>query len=68
MTQAAELLKEQRDTMVLANKGYDSQALIDTFESQDCAAVIPSKTNTKNPRKIDNWHYKERFLVEAFLS
>lgn len=68
VTQAAELLKEQRNTTILADKGYDSQALIDTLERQDCSAVIPSKTNAKNPRKIDNWHYKERFLVEAFFS
>lgn len=68
VTQAAELLKEQRDTMILADKGYDSQALIDTLESQGCSAVIPSKINAKNPRKIDLWHYKERFLVETFFS
>jgi len=68
VTQAAELLKERRNTMILADKGYDSQALIDTLERQDCSAVIPSKINAKNPRKIDNWHYKERFLVETFFS
>jgi transposase len=66
--QAAELLKEQRNTTILADKGYDSQALIDTLENQDCSLVIASKINAKNPRKIDNWHYKERFLVEAFFS
>jgi transposase len=68
VTQAAELLKEQRDTVVLADKGYDSQALVDTLESQGCTAVIPSKKNAKNPRKIDGEQYKERFLVEAFFS
>lgn len=68
VTQAAELLKEQRNTTVLADKGYDSQALIDTLENQECSAVIPSKVNAKKPRKIDNWLYKERFLVEAFFS
>lgn len=68
ITQAAELLKEQRDTIVLADKGYDSQALVDTLESQGCIATIPSKKNAKNPRKIDKEQYKERFLVEAFFS
>ena len=68
VTQAAELLKEQRNTTILADKGYDSQALIDTLKRQDCSAVIPPKINAKNPRKIDFWHYKERFLVEAFFS
>ena len=68
VTQAAELIKEQRNTTVLADKGYDSQELIDTLENQECYAVIPSKINAKTPRKIDNWQYKERFLVEAFFS
>tara|TARA_Y100001968_G_C19428318_1_gene755636 strand:+ start:62 stop:229 length:168 start_codon:yes stop_codon:yes gene_type:complete len=40
----------------------------DTLESQNCCAVIPSKTNAKHPRKIDHWYYKERFLVGAFFS
>ena len=58
----------RKATMILADKGYDSQVLVDTLESQCCSAVIPSKINAKNPRKIDFWHYKERFLVEAFFS
>lgn len=68
LTQAAELLKEQRDTVVLADKGYDSQALVDVLERQGCTPVIPSKINAKRPRKIDNEQYKERFLIEAFFS
>ena len=68
VTQAAELLKEQQNTVVLADKGYDSQVLVDMLENQGCTVVIPSKKNAKNPRKIDNEQYKERFLVEAFFS
>lgn len=68
ITQAAELLKEQYDTVVLADKGYDSHALVELLESQNCSAVIPSKRNAKNPRNIDHELYKERFLVEAFFS
>lgn len=68
ITQAAELLKEQRNTSVLADKGYDSQEFIDTLEKQGCSAVIPSRKNAKNPRNIDKELYKERFLVEAFFS
>lgn len=68
ITQAVELLKEQRDTVVLADKGYDSQALIDTLENQGCTATIPSKKNAKSPREIDKEQYKERFLIEAFFS
>ena len=43
ITQAAELLKDHRDTVVLADKGYDSQSLIDTLASQGCIGAIPSK-------------------------
>lgn len=68
ITQAAELLKEQRNTTVLADKGYDSQELIDKLEKQGCTAVIPSRKNSKNPRNIDKELYKERFLVETFFS
>ncbi|HAT9734583.1 TPA: IS5-like element ISLpn10 family transposase, partial [Legionella pneumophila subsp. pneumophila] len=53
ITQAAELLKEQHDTIVLADKGYDSQELIDTLHHQRCSPVIPSRKNSKYPRKID---------------
>ncbi|HBD7315635.1 TPA: IS5 family transposase, partial [Legionella pneumophila] len=68
ITQAAELLQEQHDTVVLADKGYDSQALIDTLEEQGCSAVIPSRKSAKKPRKIDTEQYKERFLIETFFS
>ncbi|CZH22640.1 IS5-like element ISLpn10 family transposase [Legionella pneumophila] len=68
ITQAAELLKEQHDTIVLADKGYDSQELIDTLHHQRCSPVIPSRKNSKYPRKIDKQLYKERFLIEAFFS
>lgn len=43
ITQAAELLKEQRNTIVLADKGYDSNEFIDVLEKQGCTAVIPSR-------------------------
>jgi transposase len=68
ITQAAELLKEQRNTVVLADKGYDSQEFVDTLESQGCIATIPSRKTAKIPREIDKEQYKERFLVEAFFS
>lgn len=68
ITQAAELLKEQRNTIVLADKGYDSQEFVNTLESQCCIATIPSKKNAKKPRDIDKEQYKERFLIEAFFS
>ncbi len=68
ITQAIELLKEQRNTSVLGDKGYDSQVFIDALEMQGCSAVIPSRKSAKKPRNIDKELYKERFLIEAFFS
>ncbi|KTD64500.1 IS5 family transposase [Legionella spiritensis] len=68
ITQAAELLKEQRNTLVLADKGYDSQPFISSLKSHNCCPVIPSRKHVKCPRKIDNEVYKERFLIETFFS
>jgi transposase len=68
ITQATELLKPYRNTNVLADKGYDSQKLVDFLEKQGCCPVIPSRKYIKRPRKIDKDLYKERFLIEAFFS
>ncbi|HFE0986268.1 TPA: transposase, partial [Legionella pneumophila] len=40
----------------------------DTLHHQRCSPVIPSRKNSKYPRKIDKQLYKERFLIEAFFS
>ncbi|CZI82912.1 transposase [Legionella pneumophila] len=68
ITQAAELLKEQYDTIVLADKGYDSQELIDSLHNQGYSSVIPSRKSDKRPRETDKELYKERFLIEASFS
>jgi transposase len=53
---------------LLADRGYDSNAIVNKAESQGMEVVIPPKKNRKTQRKYDEDLYKIRHLVEnAFL-
>ena len=52
---------------MLADKGYDSEALVAYIESLEAEAVIPSRKNRKEQREIDGELYKERNKVERFF-
>jgi len=60
--------RAQRAEMLLANKGYDSNAILRQALSQGMTPVIPPKKNRKEQRAYDREIYKLRHLVEnAFL-
>jgi transposase len=67
ITQADSLVQELENTMLLADKGYDSNALVEQLEGQKCIAVIPPKKNRKYKRDYDEHVYKERNLIECFF-
>ncbi len=53
---------------LLANRGYDSDDIVNKAESQGMNAVIPPRKNRKIQREYDKDLYKLRHLVEnAFL-
>jgi transposase len=53
---------------LLADKGYDSQEIIDKAISQNMSVVIPPKRNRKIQREYDEYLYRLRHLIEnAFL-
>jgi len=53
---------------LLADKGYDSDDIVEQAESQGMVVVIPPKKNRKLQRECDKDLYKLRHLVEnAFL-
>ena len=53
---------------LLADKGYDADAILGQAESQGMTPVIPPKKNRKEQRSFDKELYKARHLVEnAFL-
>ncbi len=52
---------------VLADKGYDSDALIEAVQMTGATAVIPPKRNRKVLREYDKILYQERNLVERLF-
>ena len=67
-TQAVGLIDGLTAEMLLADKGYDSNAILEQALSQGIKPVIPPKKNRKDQREYDEEIYKLRHLVEnAFL-
>ena len=52
--------------VVIADKGYDSRAVVGAIESRGAEAVIPSLRNRKEQRLYDRDRYRDRNLVERF--
>ena len=68
ITKAADLLEGYDPEVVIADKGYDSDALVDKIEAKGAQAVIPPKKNRLEQRDYDSDLYKERNLVERFMN
>ena len=66
-TQAIELLKGLKAGNVLADKGYDTDAIIAAIEKTGGIAVIPPKANRKIKREYDAELYKERHKIECLF-
>ena len=54
-------------SMVLADRGYDSEQLIDYIYERGGESTIPSRKNNIVQRHCDWWLYKERHLVEKLF-
>lgn len=54
--------------VLLADKGYDVDAILADLEAKSVAAVIPPKRNRKDQRVIDGHLYALRNLVERCFS
>ncbi len=68
VTQGAALVEAITTGAVIADKGYDSDALVDTIEAAGAEAIIPPRSNRNTKRSVD-WHrYKARNLVERFFN
>jgi len=54
--------------VLLADRGYDTNAIIEAARAAGMEIVIPPKRNRKEQREYDEYLYKLRHLVEnAFL-
>lgn len=68
VTQGAALVEAIPTATIIADKGYDSDALVDIIEASGAEAIIPPRSNRNIQRKVD-WHrYKARNLVERFFN
>lgn len=65
---AIELLKGFDFEGVMADRGYDSDKILDYIAQLDATAVIPSKKNRRIQRETDWYLYKDRHLVECFIN
>jgi transposase len=52
----------------IADKAYDSDAVVQAARRQGAEAVIPPKKNRKVAREYDRHLYKERKKVEWFIN
>ena len=68
VTQAPALIKGLPAEQVIADKSYDSQAVVKLIEGQGGTAIIPSKSNRKNPRAHDRMTYQERNRIERLIN
>ena len=63
-TQARALLTGFTAASVIADKGYDSQTLIEYIEGQGATPVIPPRAGRRAPRPYDATLYKQRNWIE----
>ena len=68
MTRAKALIEGLPVEVVIADKGYDSRAVIEEIEARGAEAVIPSLKNRAQQREYDRERYKDRNLAERFWS
>ena len=55
ITQGAALIDAIPTEAVIADKGYDSDVLVEVIEASGAQAIIPPRSNRNSLRKID-WH------------
>ena len=68
ITQAIPLVKDIGSTgVLLADKGYDANALLDWLGQRGIAAVIPLKASRKVQRGCDWYMYRERHVIECMF-
>lgn len=67
ITQAEALVAQVEPEALLADKGYDCDAFVDSLKLRAITPVIPPKSNRKVQRDCDFALYRERNLVERFF-
>ena len=58
---------DQPPLAIVADKAYSTEAIRQTIADEGALAVIPSKSNAKNPIEHDRPLYRMRNIVERFF-
>src|SRR5205085_3912480 len=67
--QAAHLIEDYEPLALIADKGYDSDNLIESVTAKGIEAVIPpKKSRLVQAREYDQHLYRERHLIECFIN
>ena len=66
-TQAIDLICKISGEAVLADKGYDTDAIVEAINTMGAEAVIPPKSNRLVQRVYDKHLYKERHKIECLF-
>jgi transposase len=53
---------------LLADKGYDADSIREALQENNIEAVIPSKSNRRQPIEFDREAYKRRNLIERLFN
>ena len=64
VSQAIPLLTGLEAGAVIADKGYESNRVLAFIRNQGAEAVIPPKSNRRDPWEYDRELYKQRNLIE----
>ena len=64
---APQLVDSLAVAAVIADKGYDSDALVEQIEVHGAQAVIPPRSHRLHPRALDRAAYGTRNLIERFF-
>jgi len=67
-TVAADLLADLAVGAVLADKAYDTDALVAGIAQTGAAVVVPSKRSRRTTRPLDRTLYADRNKVERFFN
>jgi transposase len=68
ITCAQELVEGLRAEAIIADKGYDADAFVQSIRASRAKAVIPPRSHRKARRRYDRALYRQRNLVERFFN
>ena len=68
VVEAPALIEAAQGDNFIADKGYDSNAVVDALRAKGIRPVIPPREKRTVRRFLDSHLYKERHLVEFFFN